>query len=304
MRITTPYPAVESPALPAGVRLQPRKPEDARFEEVPRDWFGYDLVLSSASNLFSFIIPAHERFFIRTVQTYLKRIEDENERELVRAFIKQEAFHYATHEAFNRTRAQHGMNVERDLGLIDRTFAWIERRVPLKWRLGMTAFMEHCTALAAHVALGPHSDLPYQHPTMQALWRWHAVEEIEHKAVAFDLFEKAGGGYFLRVFSALLTIVIDGLLIRKLVRYARQDARARGEDSRQPLRALTEKQQTIRRDAWRAVRLGNRDALRLAAMYFRPGFHPWQVDDRAYLADSYRMYAALPSESLLSPAEG
>jgi predicted metal-dependent hydrolase len=172
--------------------------------------------------------------------------------------------------------------------LIKRTFDWVKRRLPLKVRLGMTAFMEHCTATAAHAALGEHSDLPYQHPTMAELWRWHAVEEIEHKAVAYDLFRKMGGGYLLRVFSALLVIGIDAALFRKLIRNFREDVREGRVNL--PRDGLTEEQRAFRSEAKRTLRRSNRQMRDMALAYFKPGFHPWQIDDSPMLQPVYARY--------------
>lgn len=299
MKIRTPHTKAESASLPQGVYILPRRPEGLDFAAVPRDWLAGSRSLTTALNLFSLIIPEHERFFIRTVRKY-KAGEDAQEQALVRAFMQQEAIHYQVHEAFNDTRRAHGMQVERDLDTIGKAFAAIERRYSLKVRLGMTAFMEHVTAVSAHIALGPRSLTAFMHPTMRELWEWHALEEIEHKAVAFDLFRRAGGGYFLRIYSALLTIFADARLFRVLARRARADiaaAIARGERRAVELsseqRAARERARALARtNLWRGVRA--------AARYFVPGFHPWQVDDSAHLERAYAKYdapAALPADA-------
>lgn len=292
MEIQRPHPKVESKALPAGTYILPRRPLGLDFAAVPRDWFAWSRPLSTALNLFSFIIPEHERFFIRTVRSYKASAESEEDQNLLRAFMQQEAIHYQLHEEFNETRRAHGMEVDRDLATIRKVFAAIEKRYPLKIRLGMTAFMEHVTAVSAHVALGKHSPLPYMHPTMRDLWEWHAVEEIEHKAVAYDLFKRAGGGYFLRVYSALLTIFADARLFRVLGRRARRDheaQKARGElfDS-----AHSDEQRATRRYVHRLERRNLWRAIWAGAKYFLPGFHPWQVDDSAFLKGAYAKYDA------------
>ena len=292
MQITRPFPPVESTSLPPGVVLQARKPTDANFDEVPRNWFAHCPRLSRGSDLFSFIIPEHERFFIHTVRSYLKHVEDPHERTLLKAFMKQEAIHYMVHDAYNASRRPF-VDVDRDLATIKRTFDWVKRRIPLKWRLGMTAFMEHCTAASAHVALGRYGDLQYQHPTMREMWRWHAVEEIEHKAVAFDLFQRAGGGYLLRVFTALLTVAIDAALFRRLIRNARRDLRAlKAAGHREP--ELTPEQLETRREARQNMRRNSLRLLRFGLQYFAPGFHPWQIDDSRYLKAPYEDYGNLP----------
>ena len=289
MEIRTPYPKAESSQLPEGVYILPRRPEGLDFAAVPRDWFAWSRSLSTALNLFSFIIPEHERFFIRTVRNYKAHAESPETQGLVRAFMQQEAIHYQVHEEFNATRSAYGMQVERDLATVRKVFAAIERRYSLKVRLGMTAFMEHVTAVSAHIALGKHSPLAYMHPTMHALWEWHALEEIEHKAVAFDLFQRAGGGYFLRVYSALLTIFADARLFRVLGRRARADHRAARAQGTLFDPAQTDEQ---RKHVHRLERMNLLRAIWAGARYFLPGFHPWKVDDSAFLKRAYAKYDA------------
>lgn len=302
MRMRSPHPKAESSQLPDGVYILPRRPDGLDFAAVPRDWFAWSRALSTALNLFSFIIPEHERFFIRTVRKYKAQAENADDQALVRAFLQQEAIHYQVHEEFNETRRSHGMHVDRDLDTIRKVFAGVERRYSQRVRLGMTAFMEHVTAVSANIALGKYSPLEYMHPTMRELWEWHALEEIEHKAVAFDLFKRAGGGYFLRVYSALLTVFIDARLFRVLGQRARLDhraARAAGEQ-RAP---ISEEQRAIRKYVHRLERYNVLRAFWAGVKYFLPGFHPWKIDDSAFVRKIYPKYdgvPALPEPSVVS----
>jgi len=302
MRISHPHPAAGSATrLPEGVSIVVRKPEDLRFEDVPRDWFAGSRALSTALNLFSFIIPEHERFFIRTVRKYKSTLNDPEAAELLRAFMQQEAIHYQVHEAFNDTRRHHGMDIDRDSATIKKAFARIEERFSLKVRLGMTAFMEHCTAISAHQGLRKDSAMNYMHHTMRDLWEWHALEEIEHKAVAFDLFKEAGGGYFLRIYSAVLTIIADARLFRVLIRRAREDAARQMADGTWNEPVLTDEQKVRRDEAIALERRNMRKLFWAGAAYFVPGFHPWKIDDSRYVKRVTEHYeqtaAALPAST-------
>jgi len=81
---------------------------------MPLDWFAYDIGMSLGADLFSYIILEHERFFIHTVRAYLEHIDDPEERELIKAFIKQEAIHYTMHEQYNTTGALVGLDPDRE----------------------------------------------------------------------------------------------------------------------------------------------------------------------------------------------
>lgn len=297
MQVSHPHPAASSATrLPEGVSIVVRRPEELRFAEVPRDWFAGSRALSTALNLFSFIIPEHERFFIRTVRKYKSKVADPESAELLRAFMQQEAIHYQVHEAFNETRRHHGMDVDRDQATIKAAFARIEQRFSLKVRLGMTAFMEHCTAIAAHQGLRKDSALPYMHPTMRDLWQWHALEEIEHKAVAFDLFKEAGGGYFLRIFSAVLTIIADARLFGVLIRRARADAARQIADGTWNEPVLTAEELVRRNEAIAIERRNTRKLFWAGAAYFVPGFHPWKIDDSRYVKRVAEHYEERPAQ--------
>ena len=297
MQISLPHPAAASTTrLPEGVSIVVRRPEDLDFASVPRAWFAGSLSLSTALNLFSFIIPEHERFFIRTVRKYKSQTSTPEDAELLRAFMQQEAIHYQVHEAFNETRRHHGMQVDRDSATIKKAFAAVEARFSLKVRLGMTAFMEHCTAIAAHQGLSEESALPYMHKTMRDLWEWHAVEEIEHKAVAYDLFKANGGGYFLRIYTAILTIITDARLFRVLIRRAKADAKQQTADGTWTEPVLTAEQQAVRKHVIALERRNARKLFWAGARYFLPGFHPWQIDDSRYVKRVYSHYREHPAQ--------
>ena len=57
----------------------------------------------------------------------------------------------------------------------------------------MTAAYEHFTAVLATGMLTHPEWLAGTSAELALLWRWHAVEESEHKAVAFDLYRAMGG---------------------------------------------------------------------------------------------------------------
>jgi predicted metal-dependent hydrolase len=138
----------------------------------------------------------------------------------------------------------------------------------------MTAFLEHLTATGAHTLFLVPAVADSMHPEMLRFWRWHAVEELEHKAVAFDLFAEVGGGYLLRVLSALAAAVLLAVPFHRIARRMIRD------DPRKVTREVLEDARRINRQV-----LGPQ--LRLIRRYFRPGFHPWEIDDRAYLVGWY-----------------
>jgi hypothetical protein len=127
----------------------------------------------------------------------------------ITGFIGQEAMHGREHRALNNLLVEHGYHeaprVERNLKI----FLKRVRRVlsPMS-QLAATCALEHFTAMLAESLLADPRMRDQIDPSLQPLWLWHALEESEHKAVAFDVYRAAGGGYVRRVLIMLLTTVV------------------------------------------------------------------------------------------------
>jgi predicted metal-dependent hydrolase len=114
-------------------------------------------------------------------------------------------------------------------------------------------------------------------PQYSAIWRWHAIEETEHKAVCFDAFEQVVGkgiqAYGLRVGAFLLANALFWSLFVPF--YTVMVAKGGG------LLNL--------KGWWKVINLavGRPGVLRRALPdwldFFRPGFHPWMHDNREFL---------------------
>jgi predicted metal-dependent hydrolase len=94
------------------------------------------------------------------------------------------------------------------MGAGERLLARATRRTTPRGRLAATSALEHFTALLAHFVLSDPRLLEGAHPVMAALWRWHAAEENEHKAVAYDVYRQTGGGYIERAAAMAIATVI------------------------------------------------------------------------------------------------
>ena len=273
-----------SSRLPEGVGIQPRRFEFRELDQVPQYWFAGNPVLTHTENAFSILIPPGERFFLRSVQRTADRTSDPELRELIRAFAQQEALHTRAHNEFNASLTRFGVDVAREVRAADRVFEVLGRRLPKKMQLAMTVFLEHLTATGAHALFTEPALAEAMHPEMRRFWRWHAAEEIEHKAVAFDLYREAGGGYVLRVFSAVATVLLLVLPFVKSVRRMMRD------DPKPITDAMHAQAKALNRRV-----MGPQ--LRMIADYFRPGFHPWQCRDEAHLAAWYASREVGPSET-------
>lgn len=268
----TPFPAAVSARLPKGVALLPRKPDFREFKNVPKYWFDNNPYITHAMNVFSVFIPDGERFFIQSINYFEGEVSDPELKKLISAFKQQEAIHFKAHEDFNNTLLGHGIDLDFMLRRARGSFSFLGKFTPKKVQLGITVFFEHLTATGAHLLLAVPAVGEKMDPYMLQFWQWHAVEEIEHKAVAFDIFENIGGGYLLRIFSAVLALLVLAIPFAGAVRpMIKKDGQLGNKEAA--------------KGAMDFIRTENVGAtfIKKFFAYFKPGFHPWQLDERDLL---------------------
>jgi predicted metal-dependent hydrolase len=179
--------------------LRPRYPNFDFGGSLPRYWMGDNVVSTHFANSLHLLFPPGERFFVRSVKHYLDRVEDPVLRAQVKGFFGQEGSHAKEHEDASRLIEQQGYDTQR----FRRFFEWLafdvlEKLFPPSLRLAGTAGAEHFTAIMAANLLQRRGTMQTP-PAMQALVCWHAAEEIEHRAVAFDVLQTVNPSYALRV---------------------------------------------------------------------------------------------------------
>ena len=245
------------------------------FSEVPRHWLYGSAVITHAANGLHLLFPEGERFFIRSVRRYLGRIEDPELLARVRGFFAQEALHGKAHDEAASILERQGYEVSSFL----RWYRWlafdvVEACLPSVLCLSVTVALEHLTAVLAESAFHD-GHLEHAHPEMRALLLWHSAEEIEHKSVAFDVFEAVDGRYWMRLLG--MAIGVTSLLF-----FA-------GVARRRLIRADGLSHARVRRE-WREARdrgQGSGTIWRGVFSYLRPGFHPDDIDNY-HLVEQWR----------------
>jgi len=264
--------------MTASGRLAVRHPDlDAELDGVPRHFMADgDLVSSHLIAVMSAIFPPGEDYFVRSVERVRDRITDPALAADVDAFIAQEDEHGEQHRRLNRVLAERGEPVD----VIGRYVAWVARRAdrhlsPMA-NLAITAALEHHTAVVAEILLGdPAARARFGHPGPLHLLCWHALEETEHKAVAFDVYRHLGGRERTRV-RAMWAMNIGFAL--EIGAWTTVATLADPTTWRHPGRAL--------RSLWR-LRTSpflSRRLFRRLADYHRRGFHPDDVDSTELVA--------------------
>ena len=247
---------------------------------VPKHWLAGNAVVTHIVNGVSLLFPAGEKFFVRSVKRYLDRVVDPELREQIRGFFGQEGRHAREHERHAEMLEAQGYELREFLDRFERSLKWLEARFPESLSLAGTAAAEHYTAIMAEDAFSEHALLGEAHPVMRQLLLWHAAEEIEHKAVAFDVLESQEPSYALRMAGMFMATVVLAFWWQRATRMLlKQD----GIDGREALRQLL----ALRGDSERRGIL--RDVfLRGIREYVRRDFHPWDNDNMSLVEDFLR----------------
>jgi uncharacterized protein len=267
------------------MRAHPRiEPRDLRFSigqaagastrSTPRFWHGGRRAVTRFFDNLSLFFPVGERFFIHTLKLARPRVHDPGLREAMCAFNEQEAHHGREHDRYNRFLRAQGVGtarMEREVALVLKAV----RYLPARLQLAATCALEHFTAMMGHALLSKPWLLEGADESLAALWRWHAAEENEHKAVAFDVFVAAGGTVLERRVAMVVASAVFWAMLTE-----------------QQLRLMAADGVLLSRHEWRdllSALWGRRGVLRGMwphyAAYFRREFHPWDIDSRALVDD-------------------
>lgn len=163
-----------------------------KLDEVPRFWFGGDPFRTRMFDALSLTFPDGERYFIQSVRLFRDQITDPSLAARVSDFIKQEAQHGIAHDKMNQVMREQGMPVDQFIQRLNKIFKFeLSKRSP-QYNIAMTAAAEHLTALMAETFYSHKATLAEAHPYVRALFAWHAIEEMEHRDVAFDVMKQVG----------------------------------------------------------------------------------------------------------------
>ncbi|AHE57102.1 metal-dependent hydrolase [Sphingomonas sanxanigenens] len=270
-------------------------PRDRRFGRKGgqrRWWLNGDPVGTAFYNALSVTFPKGEAYFVESVRAHRDGTPPALEAE-INAFIRQEVNHSREHVAFNRHVTDQGYDVARLDADVDAALALTKGRPPIA-NLAATMALEHFTAMLAHELLADPRHLDGADPEAARMWRWHAVEEIEHKGVAYDTWLHATRHWPRRRRWIVRALV----MLRTTKRFVH--GRIRGV-----LELLRQDGLSGPRVWWRVFRhafISPGIVRRIAPAwlgYFRPGFHPWRHDDRQLIAG---VDDDLPAQSLPEPA--
>ena len=262
------------------------------FDNVPEYWMDGSAGLTHFMTALSALFPAGEKFFIdsvRAVRNHPAIKDNQALQKEISAFIGQEAMHTHEHVGFNASAQKYGHDVasldaktDTVIQTTRKLFAKVAKPLGITQEmvdLTATTALEHFTAtIASELLRNQHIQDLMTDKTMATMWAWHAIEENEHKAVAYDVFEGVFGqgikAYALRTGSLTLAMVILFITQSYFL------ARLLNEDKQFNLESLKDIYSYAYSPSKGIITGMGKEML----AYFRPGFHPNDLDTVSLLA--------------------
>ncbi|MEK6788118.1 MAG: metal-dependent hydrolase [Pseudomonadota bacterium] len=260
---------------PAHVSIVPGK-LGGHYGAIPPNWFAGNPFITANFNALMAQFPAGERFLMQSARLFRDQLTDPQLRKDVAGFIGQEAHHANEHELINQELAKIGVPTE----VIERQVQWVLdslcRILSDKDQMAVTAALEHFTSMLGNFVLSNPQVIADVDPSMRQLFIWHAIEESEHKAVAFDLYQAVDGSYPRLMFAYLWSTA----LLTSLTLYFQLQLMAKD-------RSLFKLGTTLKGLNWMFGFGKNtgyfRRMLPEYVDFFRRDFHPWEHDNSAQI---------------------
>lgn len=262
---------ITEPTEPSVHPIKPRRLQlDYEVESLPRHFISDDIVMSHVVATLSALFPEGEDFFVRSVRRFRDQITDPVLKKQVAGFIGQEANHGREHRNFNARLAELGYPSKSIDRMVKAGMGFDERHRSPEVCLAITAALEHYTATLAEVLLSsPEAQALISADEVRELLLWHALEESEHKSVAFDVYQEVCGDQKLR--KRIMNQTTVGFIVATLIHTIH--SLLLDPDTRD-LRRLGRSLKAVKGSPWLS-----KDVRRRIRDYNRPDFHPTDNDN-------------------------
>jgi predicted metal-dependent hydrolase len=257
------------------VPIVPREKLDFGLDDpdIPRYWMDNDPFKTRFFDAMSTLFPQGEKFFITSVREFKDDITDPQLQQEVRDFTRQEAQHSMIHRQFNDRLAAQGVDIDYINRELEKHFFERMPRFTSRYqRLSATAALEHLTAMMCTCFFERKELLDTSDPRVRAMYAWHAIEEVEHKAVAYDVLTKvAKVAYPRRVLSMMIVTFGFPFTVATIMNHMfKVDGFS-----------FMERMKLWAKGLWWFYKPGGLfpPTLGYYFAYYKPGFHPWKVKE-------------------------
>jgi len=241
--------------------------------DIPKYWMDNDPFKTRFFDAMSTLFPQGEKFFITSVREYRDQITDPQLLQEVKDFTRQEAQHSLVHRHYNDRLKKQGIDIDAiEAELQQRFFVDAPKVTTARQRVGITAALEHLTAMMCTTFFERRELLDTSDARVRAMYAWHAIEEVEHKAVAFDVLTKvAKAGYWSRVMPMVTVTFGFPLTVAGIMNHMfKVDGFS-----------LWQRAKLWARGLWWFYKPGGLfiPTLGYYLAYYKPGFHPWKLQE-------------------------
>ena len=253
-----------------------RKPYFDLEKDLAHDWYDGSAFKTAFENAFSLLFPLGEKSFIESVKHFQKEIKDPKLLDEMSSFYAQESVHRKEHQKYNDLVCKLR---DYDMELLNKPqikrHEWAKTALSPKRRLAGTVAAEHLTAILADDLLRNKDHFTNSGTHVAKLWYWHALEETEHKAVAFDVYAAVCGSVKIRRRALLFaTHFIMRDVLRSTVLMLKQD------------RQLWKIRTWVDAVNFLFIKPGIlRRAFIPWLQFLRKDFHPWKKDNRDVISE-------------------
>ncbi len=159
------------------------------FSNVPRIWCKDNPELTHFLNTFSIIAPVFEDWAVPLMRKIVDEIDHPELKKEAKAFIGQEAHHSRAHKIFNEMLVEkHGYDLSAVESKLNKLMSWVAKK-PIQMQMAILVAGEHFLANIGDWYINEDEIKVGMDENGNRLLTWHLAEEIEHTAVAHDVYE-------------------------------------------------------------------------------------------------------------------
>ena len=230
----------------------------------------------------SLLLPYLEPYLIRSMRAAKDKVTDPDVLEGLESFCAQEAQHYRMHMKFNNAcRLAEFPELARLENELKEDYQRFSREKSLRFNLAYAEGFEALTMNLIRLMMeNPGFDNPDS--AIVQMWEWHFVEELEHRNVAFDVYDHVYGGYFYRLFIGIYAQWHFTRWLRKVNRYMLKTC--------PPPQRDPEERRARRKIAWSMKKTSLRKLLPAVLRIYLPNYTPHAIKispDMLTIADRY-----------------